>query len=247
MQYTQNSVYTPSLFLSGQAQTQQTLCASVLIELFALEFASNHCGKSKHDAIDKVPTFLIGGSSEPIYLPHHVKIHDYFVDVRCDEMPNRVLNHESEVAVAKLNWLEESSLSNLPYGNKIFFTRDYFASALHEVAHWCIAGEQRRMQVDYAYWYAPDGRDAKQQASFEQAEIKPQALEWAFSLACNKSFKVSNDNLDLSDHDSSQFTDAVKAQLMSYLKCGMPSRAKRFLERLHKAFNTETLHKGSLL
>ena len=27
---------------------------------------------------------------------------------------------------------------------RILFTRDYFASALHEVAHWCVAGEARR-------------------------------------------------------------------------------------------------------
>ena len=47
--------------------------------------------------------------------------------------------------------------------HRIIFTRDYFASALHEIAHWCIAGEQRRQQHDYGYWYAPDGRNIQQQ------------------------------------------------------------------------------------
>ncbi len=44
--------------------------------------------------------------------------------------------------------------------HQIFFTHDYAASALHEVAHWCVAGEKRRLEVDYGYWYSPDGRDA---------------------------------------------------------------------------------------
>jgi elongation factor P hydroxylase len=247
MQYTQNSLYTPSLFLSGQDQTQPSLCARILIELFAAEFASHHCDAQEHGSIDNVPTYLIGGASEPIYLPHNVRLHDYFVDVRADEGMQGEANKQNEGLDNKLKWLGESDLSTLPYGNKIFFTRDYFASALHEVAHWCIAGEQRRMHVDYDYWYAPDGRNAQEQAHFEQAEVKPQALEWAFSIACNKSLKVSSDNLDLTEHDNRQFTHAVKAQLMDYLNSGMPSRAERFLVRLHKAFNTKTLHKGSVL
>ena len=49
----------------------------------------------------------------------------------------------------------------------LFYREDYFASALHEIAHWCIAGSARRRMVDFGYWYAPDGRDAQQQAAFE--------------------------------------------------------------------------------
>ena len=38
---------------------------------------------------------------------------------------------------------------------RIQFTRDYIRSAMHELAHWCIAGKKRRMQDDFGYWYAP--------------------------------------------------------------------------------------------
>ena len=47
--------------------------------------------------------------------------------------------------------------------HRILFTRDYFRSALHEVAHWCVAGPERRLMPDFGYWYAPDGRTAEQQ------------------------------------------------------------------------------------
>ncbi len=40
---------------------------------------------------------------------------------------------------------------------------DFFASALHEISHWCVAGKARREQVDFGYWYCPDGRDAMTQ------------------------------------------------------------------------------------
>ena len=54
----------------------------------------------------------------------------------------------------------------------IFSTQDFFSSALHEVAHWCIAGVERRKLDDYGYWYEPDGRSGEQQARFmrEKAE-----------------------------------------------------------------------------
>ena len=50
--------------------------------------------------------------------------------------------------------------------NRIYFRADYVRSALHEVAHWCVAGSRRRRLADYGYWYSPDGRDADQQQAF---------------------------------------------------------------------------------
>ena len=49
----------------------------------------------------------------------------------------------------------------------LHYRLDYFASALHEVAHWCIAGTRRRRLPDFGYWYAPDGREPVQQRAFE--------------------------------------------------------------------------------
>ena len=121
----------------------------------------------------------------------------------------------------------------------IYFRYDYFASALHEVAHWCIAGEQRRKLTDYGYWYAPDGRDMKQQAAFESVEVKPQALEMAFSLACNKNFRVSIDNLSSDASNDEAFASAVLLQFETYKRIGFPFRAQLFLNVLHDFYETK--------
>ncbi len=115
--------------------------------------------------------------------------------------------------------------------HEIIFRADYFASALHEVAHWCIAGSERRLLEDYGYWYEPDGRNEVQQRLFEQVEVKPQAMEWMFSRACGFDFKLSADNLagiGLSD----SFKDAVAAQAQHYCGVGLPTRAARFAAAL---------------
>ncbi|MBA1146338.1 elongation factor P hydroxylase [Ectothiorhodospiraceae bacterium WFHF3C12] len=116
--------------------------------------------------------------------------------------------------------------------NRILFAHGFFASALHEVAHWCIAGRRRRRLVDYGYWYQPDGRDAAEQAAFEAVEARPQALEWAFSIACGKTFRVSVDNLDGAPVDRRRFSRRVHAALRRYAEDGFPSRAQRFLDAL---------------
>ncbi len=101
--------------------------------------------------------------------------------------------------------------------HRIVYREDYFASALHEVAHWCVAGSARRGLDDYGYWYAPDGRDADQQVAFERVESRPQALEWIFSDACAFSFTLSADNLEAGLGPSDGFRTA-----------GLPPRAARF-------------------
>ncbi len=115
---------------------------------------------------------------------------------------------------------------------RIIFTHDYFASALHEVAHWCLAGEERRQLADYGYWYAPDGRDALQQQAFERVEVKPQALEWLFAEAAGFRFRVSADNLGQAQGPSEAFKTAIAAQAVYYLVNGLPARAATFAEAL---------------
>ncbi|UTF61377.1 elongation factor P hydroxylase [Gilvimarinus sp. DA14] len=115
---------------------------------------------------------------------------------------------------------------------KIFFSHDYFASALHEVAHWCVAGLERRKQEDYGYWYAPDGRSAEQQAEFERVEARPQALEWVFSAAAVFQFRVSADNLNLGLGPSEEFKDAIFSQLQHLNQQGLAPRAARFTQAL---------------
>ena len=96
----------------------------------------------------------------------------------------------------------------------IHYSHDYFRSALHEVAHWCVAGEERREQDDYGYWYAPDGRSETQQREFEKVEVLPQAWELLFCAACGHPFRVSMDNLDNQPLDVSAFEEAVYAQAL---------------------------------
>ncbi|PMR75379.1 elongation factor P hydroxylase [Billgrantia endophytica] len=113
--------------------------------------------------------------------------------------------------------------------HRVIFARGFFASTLHEVSHWCIAGEYRRTLVDYGYWYLPDGRDADQQRAFEAAEISPQALEMLFSQACGRQFHVSVDNLGGEvEVDRDAFRARVEARAARYDREGLPARAEAF-------------------
>jgi len=116
--------------------------------------------------------------------------------------------------------------------HRVIYREDYFASALHEVAHWCIAGLERRDVEDYGYWYVPEGRDEGQQAAFERVEAKPQALEWIFSEACGFEFNLSADNLGGSAGPSDSFARAVRKEKQRYGVGPLPDRAHRFREAL---------------
>ena len=117
---------------------------------------------------------------------------------------------------------------------RICFREDFVSSALHEVAHWCIAGEERRKLVDFGYWYEPDGRSVKQQKKFESVEVKPQALEWLFSLAAGVRFQVSLDNLSGEQSNTEAFKKAVFTEAQAMLAKGLPTRARIFLDALMK-------------
>ncbi|MFO8140546.1 MAG: elongation factor P hydroxylase [Marinobacter sp.] len=122
---------------------------------------------------------------------------------------------------------------------RVVFAHGYYASALHEIAHWCIAGEQRRTLHDYGYWYCPDGRSLEQQQAFEQAEIKPQAIEWLFSLAAGSCFHISVDNLAGSGAaDEQAFCRHVYEQSGHFLAGGLPPRAQHFFELLTAFYGT---------
>lgn len=123
--------------------------------------------------------------------------------------------------------------------HRIVFTHDYFASALHEIAHWCIAGRRRRTLVDYGYWYRPDGRDADAQREFERVEAGPQAIEWAFHIAAGSSFRVSADNLSGAELDVAHFQQHVYDRLCAYHANGFPPRARRFTVALCAFYGIE--------
>lgn len=114
--------------------------------------------------------------------------------------------------------------------NRIYFRSDYAASALHEVAHWCIAGAERRTQTDYGYWYEGE-RDHVTQRAFEQAETRPQGLEWLLSEAAGVPFRVSCDNFDPMTLDLPGFRAAVRAAALGWID-HVPSRAMVFINAL---------------
>ncbi len=122
---------------------------------------------------------------------------------------------------------------------QVVFAHGFFASALHEIAHWCIAGEQRRRLHDYGYWYCPDGRSPEQQQAFEQVEIKPQAIEWLFSLAAGSCFNISVDNLAGDGAaDERAFRRHVCDQSAHFLAVGLPPRAQQFFDVLTSFYGT---------
>ena len=72
-------------------------------------------------------------------------------------------------------------------------------------------------------------------------EVKPQALEWMFSLACDYRFKPSVDNLDPitgSLPDTREFNRALVREARARQSEGLPCRAKRFFDSLSAAFAT---------
>jgi elongation factor P hydroxylase len=116
--------------------------------------------------------------------------------------------------------------------HQLVFAHGFFASALHETAHWCVAGDERRRLEDFGYWYKPDGRTVEEQRIFEEVEVKPQALEWMFSVASGLRFRVSADNLAGGVAASNIFKQRVYEQVLGYLDKGLPSRANQFLQAL---------------
>ncbi|SMB80590.1 hypothetical protein SAMN05660772_01660 [Pasteurella testudinis DSM 23072] len=123
--------------------------------------------------------------------------------------------------------------------NAIRFAHGYYSSALHEIAHWLVAGRSRWHLEDFGYWYEPDGRSEEQQRLFEKVEVKPQAIEWILSTAAGKRFFTSADNLNGQAGDSRPFKSAVYAQVCHYAEHGLPKRAETLRQALSQFYGTE--------
>lgn len=173
-------------------------------------------------------TRLIKGGDEPLYLP-------------ANSLPANNLPAQSLLAnsLPTSNLLETTSSADEPRAyHQIIFARGYYASAFHEISHWCQAGEKRRLLEDFGYWYNPDGRDELQQNKFEQVEVIPQAIEWAFNVAAQRKFHVSSDNLSGFQADTNRFQKRVFQQVQVFLTSGFPVRANQFIEVLAEFYNT---------
>jgi elongation factor P hydroxylase len=117
---------------------------------------------------------------------------------------------------------------------EIHFTRDYVRSALHEIAHWCVAGAERRKLSDFGYWYAPDGRTNALQSEFYRVEVRPQAIELILSEALGIEFEVSADNLGNPQSDTRPFQAAVDAEVSKLRDTGLPPRVRLLVEGFTK-------------
>ena len=136
----------------------------------------------------------------------------------------------------------------LPAGNdhtwhRIIFAHGFYASALHEIAHWLVAGEKRRLLEDFGYWYEPDGRSALQQAEFEKVEVVPQAIEWAVAMSCGFKFDVSADNLSGIEIDRLAFKHNVHQQVVDYLNNGFSIRTQQLIDACSEFYKTPPLKK----
>lgn len=123
--------------------------------------------------------------------------------------------------------------------NELFHTRDYAASALHEIAHWCLARPEQLLQKDWGHWYQPDGRTAEQQRIFERAEARVQALEWILCVAAGLRFRPSTDNLSGEVTDDAPFHAAIYMRTLRYCREGLPERAAMLVKALVLARGAE--------
>ena len=127
----------------------------------------------------------------------------------------------------------------------IYFRADYVRSALHEVAHWCVAGRRRRQVPDYGYWYSPDGREAQQQQAFFAVEARPQAIERCFCEVIGIAFSPSVDNVGahIDPPQMRRFEARIQEWCDQFAHTGLPPRAARFVTVLR---STTPLSQGSV-
>ncbi|MCL9774542.1 elongation factor P hydroxylase [Vibrio methylphosphonaticus] len=126
--------------------------------------------------------------------------------------------------------------------HRIIFARGFYASALHEIAHWCVAGPQRRLLEDFGYWYEPDGRTEQVQSEFEKVEIRPQAYEWILSASAGFPFSVSCDNLNGDfEPDRLVFMQKVKNEVEKIFEDGLPIRVAQLSDALRDHYQISEL------
>ncbi|MEM6707711.1 MAG: elongation factor P hydroxylase [Pseudomonadota bacterium] len=113
------------------------------------------------------------------------------------------------------------------------YRSDYAASALHETAHWCIAGPRRRRLPDFGYHYVAAPRSREAQRQFLRSELRPQALERCFAAAAGVVFSLSYDDIEDAFVDlRAPFAKQVELeldQLRDEFRRGLVHRAQRFM------------------
>ena len=109
----------------------------------------------------------------------------------------------------------------------IYFRNNYPRSLLHELSHYCLAGDRRRKFDDFGYWYSPCGRTADEQSLFEKVEARPQGLEKAMCEAIGIEFSPSLD--DFSGKPASEFFLKKLKESHIEMSTNPPPTAKKVL------------------
>ncbi len=115
-------------------------------------------------------------------------------------------------------------------GGILYFRSNYPRSLLHELAHYCLAGERRRQLDDFGYWYIPTGRTAEEQRRFEAVEARPQGLERAMCTIIGLKFTPSLD--DFSGRPPSESFLAELDATYQEMMTTPPPTAKQALDAL---------------
>lgn len=156
-----------------------------------------------------------------------------------EHLNNRVLHRYA----TRLSGGHAEPFYRAPQGDEpaeVQFTLDYERSALHELGHWCIAGDARRLLDDYGYWYEPDGRSEEQQRLFYEVEVRPQAIEKHFCAALYIHFEASTDNLANHPRDGvDAFSARVHEQYLKYLSDGLSQRAREIFDCLQQWYRAQ--------
>ena len=119
---------------------------------------------------------------------------------------------------------------------RVVFTYDYPASALHEAAHWCIAGAARRRLRDYGYSYAPGPRESIARSVFFASECDVQAVEALLAEACDVRFVISADDFAAPQAELDDFERRVRERIEHRRVHGLPRRAERLRAALRAEF-----------
>lgn len=115
----------------------------------------------------------------------------------------------------------------------IRYARDHARSALHELAHFCLAGPAGRALPDFGLAYEPPPRSPAAQRRFFEAEVPVQALEMLFSEACGIGFRVSTDNPGRDDPvTEAWFAEQVRRRCRAFRRHGPGACAEAVLGAL---------------
>jgi len=112
----------------------------------------------------------------------------------------------------------------------LYFRSNYPRSLLHEISHYCLAGDRRRQLDDFGYWYSPCGRSREEQLKFEVVEARPQGLEKAITEMVGIKFIPSMD--DFSGHPPSDSFLLNLEKTYQEMKSCPPYTAKKVLDGL---------------